>query len=199
MKNLAINVAPALVALAFAACSGDDAATVVVNDVMLNSQTMSVAKDDTGYLHAIISPSGATDKAVTWESSSSAVVVIANSAEQTAELFGVEEGTATITVTTRDGKKTDSCTVKVVDPGVVLNRSELPLVLGASDTLVATVEPEEAAAKGVTWSTSNNKVALVNTRGYVSAVGTGKATITATTNLGGKRATCSVNVTEPAF
>lgn len=67
--------------------------------------------------------------------------------------------------------------------------------MGQTGTLTATVKPDNATNKTVTWTTSNDKVATV-ANGVVTAVGKGTATITAA--AGGKTATCTVTVKEPA-
>lgn len=79
--------------------------------------------------------------------------------------------------------------------GVTLNKSTMSLVATAEETLTATVAPENATNKAVTWSTSNDKVAAV-ADGKVTAVAPGKATITVTTVDGSHTATCEVTVTE---
>lgn len=79
--------------------------------------------------------------------------------------------------------------------GVTLNKSTMSLVATAEETLTATVAPENATNKAVTWSTSNDKVAAV-ADGKVTAVAPGKATITVTTVDGSHTATCKVTVTE---
>ena len=79
--------------------------------------------------------------------------------------------------------------------GVTLNKSTMSLVATAEETLTATVAPENATNKAVTWSTSNDKVAAV-VNGKVTAVAPGEAVITATTADGGFTATCKVTVTE---
>ena len=78
--------------------------------------------------------------------------------------------------------------------GVKLNTETLELFTGNTATLTATVEPENATNKNVTWSTSNASVATVE-NGVVTAVGQSSATITVTTEDGGKTATCVVTVT----
>ena len=81
---------------------------------------------------------------------------------------------------------------------VTLDKTSLTLDVGGSDTLTATVKPDDASNKAVTWSTSNEKVATVDQNGNVKAVGAGKATITATTADGsGVSATCEVTVNGP--
>ena len=66
--------------------------------------------------------------------------------------------------------------------------------MGDSETLNATVQPDKATNKNVTWSSDNADVATVDEYGKVTAVAVGKATITVTTEDGGKEATCTVTV-----
>ncbi|RUS43813.1 carbohydrate-binding protein [Cohnella sp. AR92] len=89
--------------------------------------------------------------------------------------------------------------------GVTLDKSELSLEAGATGTLTATVAPENAANKAVTFASSDSKVATVTGETYDSATGTtsvtvhaiaaGNAVITATTADGGWTATSAVTVT----
>ena len=82
--------------------------------------------------------------------------------------------------------------------GISLDKTELTLTVGGSETLTATVEPDSATDKTVTWTTSDAAVATVD-NGTVTAVSAGTATITA--QAGEKSATCAVTVqaaeTEP--
>lgn len=83
--------------------------------------------------------------------------------------------------------------------GVSLDRATLSLDLFNNPkqaTLVATVEPNDATNKQVTWESSNENVATVSPNGLVSAVGIGNATITVTTVSGEHTATCTVIVTD---
>ena len=66
---------------------------------------------------------------------------------------------------------------------------------GEEFTLTATVTPEDALIKDVTWSSSNENVATVDENGKVKGVVEGSATITVTTVDEGRTATCSVRVT----
>lgn len=61
--------------------------------------------------------------------------------------------------------------------------------------LTATVLPEDATDKSVTWTSSDEDVAMVED-GYVLAVGAGTAAITVTTTDGGMTATCEITVSE---
>ena len=82
--------------------------------------------------------------------------------------------------------------------GVSLNKTALSLVEGTSETLTATVSPENASNKSVSWKSSATDVATVDDSGKVTAVKAGSATVTVSTADGNKTATCSVTVTEAA-
>ena len=91
-----------------------------------------------------------------------------------------------------------SLTVKSVPvTGVKLDKTELSLYTGESALLNATVEPDNATNKNVTWSSDKLDVATVED-GKVTAVAEGEATITVTTEDVGKTATCVVQVRKPA-
>jgi hypothetical protein len=77
--------------------------------------------------------------------------------------------------------------------GVTLDQPTATLAVGKTLTLVATVLPDKAANKKVTWKSDNEKVARVN-NGIVNAISEGMATITVTTDDGNKAASCVVRV-----
>ncbi len=79
---------------------------------------------------------------------------------------------------------------------VALNKTELSLTVGAEETLTATVSPDDATDKSVTWSSSDESIATVSAAGKVTAVAVGSATVTVKTTDGSKEATCAVTVTE---
>lgn len=79
---------------------------------------------------------------------------------------------------------------------VTVSSKTLNLEVGQTRTLTATVTPDNATDKTVTWTSSNDKVATV-VDGTVAAVGEGTATITATA-ANGKKDTCKVTVKVPA-
>ena len=76
---------------------------------------------------------------------------------------------------------------------VSLNKSEMTLTEGKSETLAATVTPENAENKSITWSSNNEAVAIVDVNGTVTAKSAGTAVITAT-STNGKSAGCTVKV-----
>jgi len=69
------------------------------------------------------------------------------------------------------------------------------LTVGGTDTVKATIVPDNATDKTVKWSSANAAVATVDASGKITAVAKGATTITATTS-NGQRATCTVTVNE---
>ena len=83
---------------------------------------------------------------------------------------------------------------------VSLDQSEITLTVSNSQTLVATVLPEETEDKSVTWSSNNEAVATVDQNGKVTAISQGEASITCTPNAGsGESAGCTVKVNPKAY
>jgi len=86
-----------------------------------------------------------------------------------------------------------SGTTDVPVTGITLNQSSISLTVGSSATLTATVAPDNATNKAVTWVTSNAAATVAN--GVITAVAAGTATITVTTKDGNKTDSCTVTVT----
>ena len=84
-----------------------------------------------------------------------------------------------------------ACNNTVAVESVTLDKNSVTLEVGGEETLTATVTPDNATDKAVTWSSDNTAVATV-ANGKVTAVSAGTATVTAT--AGGKSATCAVTV-----
>ncbi len=81
---------------------------------------------------------------------------------------------------------------------MTLDKTELTIEKGKSETLTATVNPSNATDKTVTWKSSNPAIATVDQDGKVTAKELGNVVITVTTKDGSKTATCSVTVKRPA-
>jgi uncharacterized protein YjdB len=181
---------------------------IKVTGVKLDRDTLSLSVGSTVQLKATVSPDNATNKEVTWSTSDEKIATV----DDQGNVKGVAEGKATITVTTADGGFQDTCEVTVVRrssgggggggggsttvsvTGVTLDRTSLTMTVGESYQLKATVSPDNATNKNVTWSSSNPDVAAVDNTGKVTAVAAGSATITVKTVDGGKTATCVVTV-----
>ena len=165
---------------------------IPVTDVTLNITDTVLDVGNFFALIATVLPTNATDKNVFWTSDNSAVAMVDSNGKVTA----LSVGSATITVTTQDGDKTAICNVKVIIPvsSVTLNISDTVLLVGNTLTLAATVLPENATNKTVSWTSSVPTVATVN-NGTVTAIAVGTTTITVTTQDGNKTATCEITVT----
>jgi uncharacterized protein YjdB len=168
---------------------------VPVTGVTLDSAALTMAKGTSKTLNATVIPSNATDKAVTWSSSNTAVAAV----DDTGTVTAIGVGSATITVKTHDGGYTATCNVTVVIPvtGVTLDHTELQIVKGNTAKLTATITPPDATDQEVTWFTSDSSVAAVDKSGNVTAVDGGTATITVRTHDGGFTASCKVAVFVP--
>ena len=178
--------------------TGSGQISVSVAGVSLDKTEIVLVEGSSEKLTATVEPTNATNKNVTWSSDHEAIATV----DQNGTVTARRGGQATITVTTADGSKTATCTVRVrIQIGepvqsVGLNKTELALEVGKTGTLEAKVEPSDATNKNVTWSSSNSEVATVD-NGVVTAVSAGEAIITVTTEDGGKTATCKVTVNAP--
>jgi uncharacterized protein YjdB len=168
---------------------------IPVEGIAFTKDNVSVVEGETALLYVSFTPNDASNKKVTWTSSNKSVATV----DTKGNVTGVKAGTATITVKTNDGGKTATCKVTVTAKSVAvskvtLNKTTLTLETGSEAVLVATVAPSNATNKKVTWSSSNKGVVTVDQNGKLKAIKAGTATITVTTDDGGKKATCAVTV-----
>ena len=163
---------------------------VPVENITLNKTTHTMNVTETVTLVATVTPDNATRKEVTWTTSDASVATVENGV-----VTAVAAGTATITATA-DGIST-SCVVTVEVPveNITLNKTTHTMNVTETVTLVATVTPDNATRKEVTWTTSDASVATVE-NGVVTAVAAGTATITATAD--GISTSCVVTVNRRA-
>lgn len=169
---------------------------VAVSGITLNNSTLSLTTGQNFTLQAMLSPSNATNKEVTWESSDAGVAAVSKDGVVTAK----KAGKATIVAKAADESgKYASCVVTVTEAkkevtGVTLNKSSLNLGVGGSEVLSATVLPADATNKQVTWLSSTPSVATVSQSGVVTGVKEGTTQISVITADGSKTAICSVTV-----
>lgn len=169
--------------------------------VMLNKNSLTLQKDGSETLSAVVQPENATDSSVRWSSSDTAVATV----DENGRVTAVGKGNAVISATTVDGGFTAQCTVTVSEdtPEVIavenvsLDQKTLTVDIGESAKLTATVKPDNAANKKVTWSSNDEDVASVDANGRVTAISRGTATITVRTEDGNFAAQCKVTVTDP--
>lgn len=164
---------------------------VLPESISLSQSTLKLKEKETASLLVYFNPKNVDDDTITWSSSDSAVAKVDSNGIVTA----VKAGTAIITAKTINNK-TATCTITVdeIKPEkVTLNKSTLTLTIGKNETLKATILPDNATDKTLTWSSNNTSVATVDKNGKVTAVKAGNATITVKT-VNGKTATCTVTV-----
>lgn len=171
---------------------------IPVTSVTLTPETLSIEEGKTAELTATISPANATTQQHSWASENGKIAQAYGETLNTAKVTAIGVGKTTITYTI--GGKEASCEVTVTPrtisvESITLNKTQLSLVKGATETLTATVLPTTATDKAVTWKSSDTAVATVKD-GIVTAVAAGNATITA--KAGEKTATCAVTVTNPS-
>ena len=172
-------------------CKADCVVTVSVSteSVILDKTSLSLIKGETAIIIATVKPDDATDKTVTWSSSDESVAKVDGG-----KVTAVKAGRATITAKCGEKKAECSVTVSVPVASITLDKTSLSLIKGETVTITATVKPDDATDKTVTWSSSDESVAKVD-GGKVTAVNAGRATITA--KCGDKKAECSVTVSVP--
>ena len=148
-------------------------------------------------VEATVSPADATDVKVSYASTDEAVATV----DKDGKVKVLKAGECDITTTLmQDGEKVTEKTTHVKAfyevESITLDSNEGKLTVGNSHTIKATVAPEEVAAKTtIEWSSSNEKVATVDSNGKVTAVSSGNATITAT--AGEESANYEVTVEQP--
>ncbi len=145
--------------------------TVSTESITLDKTSLSLVVGETAQLTATVKPDDATDKKVAWASSDESVAKVSNG-----KVTAVKSGKATITA--KCGDKIAECAVTVTVPtgSVTLDKTTLSLAVGETEQLTATVKPDDATDKNVTWTSSDESVAKV-VNGKVTAVKSGKATV----------------------
>ena len=164
---------------------------VGVTSITLDKTSLSLVKGESETLVATVNPADATHKKVSWTSSDTNVATI----DSEGKISAIASGSATITAQVDNIKATCDVSVTVPIESITLNKSELTLYKGESETLVATIVPTDATENNITWGTLNSHIAAVDSNGKVTAIGGGKTTITA--KAGSKVTSCIVTVIAP--
>lgn len=194
-------VAPGTASILAVASTGNSImATVTINveepvvlptGLTLSSEEYTLNIGDTVTVNAVISPSNATNKTLTWTSSNTNIASVSSGGIVTAKA----SGTVNITASTHNGiAKSITFTVEVEPEDITLDETSVELEVGDTYRLYATVEPSDADDT-VDWYSSKTSVATVSSTGRITAKAAGTATITAET-VNGLTATCRVTVVE---
>lgn len=172
-------------------------ASVPVKGVSLSKSEISIRKGVANSdIAPVFDPSDATNQNVTWAIADATVATLSVTGN-VPTVTGVKEGETTLSVTTEEGGFTASCKVIVANTpveSVTVAPSTAEILKGETLQFNATVLPELATDKSVSWKTSDEKVATIDANGLLTGVGSGTVTVTVTTNDGGKTATAEVSV-----
>lgn len=163
---------------------------VAVTGVSLSKTALALKAGNNETITATIEPANATTQDVTWSSDNTGVAKVSDG-----KITAVDEGEATITVTTKDGNFTATCTVTVEAihaTDLTLSKTAVELTAGKTETITATLEPADAT-DSVTWSSGDKTIATVDKNGKITAVAEGTVKITA--KAGTIEKTCTVTVT----
>ena len=171
--------------------------TIALKEISLNKKTLIIKEKEIETLKVNFNPSTATNKKVTWKSSNTSVATVNSSGKVT----GIAPGSATITVVSNDGGfvATTKVTVEAISKKVVsisLDKKELTLVSGETSTLKHTINPDYAENKNVTWTSADEKIAIVE-NGKITAMSVGTTEIKVISEDGNKEAVCKLTVTLP--
>ena len=143
-------------------------------------------------LTATITPETATDKSVLWSSSNSEIASVDENGLVTAKQVGMA------TISAKSGSKEVTLSITVIPTiaeAITLNRTTAALKVSGTIQLSASFTPETTTDKAVTWISSNEAIATVNSGGLVTAQALGECEITATTADGSnKSASCHITV-----
>lgn len=150
-------------------------------------------------LTPFLTPYDASRDELVWTSSDETVATV----DENGVVTGLKAGKTTITLES-SGKKLRSATkVTVVKTrakpvkSISLSKTSLALLSGKSSKLTVKFSPAAPTLSGVSWISSDEKVARVAPDGNITAVGSGTATVTAVSDDGARTASCSVSVTVP--
>ena len=162
-------------------------------NIELSSDYIELEINNTSKLEAIIEPKNANNKNIIWTSSDEEIATV----DEEGVVTGISAGEAIITAETEDGGLTASANIKVgiAVENISVDKSVMTIDLSeeSSFQITATIEPETATDKTITWTSSDEEVAEVNEEGTVTGKKNGTAIITATT-ANGKEAACEITI-----
>lgn len=200
IKKISLFMLSLAVVLTMAASTGMNSEAASKKPTKITLKATSKTVDIKGKVKVSVKsvkPSKAS-KSVTYKSSNKKIATVSSKGT----VIGKKKGTVKITATSKKNKKVKS-TIKITvkdlkASSVKLNTTSKTVASGKTTTLKATVKGATGFYnQGVTWKSSNTKVATVSSKGVVKGIAAGQATITATEKGGSKKVTCLITVTEP--
>ena len=165
--------------------------TVSADGIFLNKSTLSLGIGYSDTLKYTL-PEGTSNSNIIWTSSNPSVASVING-----KITGISEGVSIITATV--GRQSATCKVTITSSyipitEIILNKSNLSLLVGKSETLIKTIKPSNATNMDISWTSTNPNIATVDASGTVTAKSVGTAIITVSAQ--GQSATCKITVTD---
>ena len=164
------------------------------SSVTLDKHGITLNAGETSQITPTVYPNNESEYLIIWQSSNEEIITV----DEKGLVKAHKAGKATITATLKTFvDAVDKCDITVMQPveGITLDQTSIIIEeFGEMVKLNATILPEDASNKSISWSSSNPAVCTVSANGTVIAVGNGTATVIATTVDGGIPATCVVNV-----
>lgn len=168
-----------------------------VESVELKPETLDLIPNQTDSLSAVITPSWAINKKVSWHSDNPSIVSVDDEGVVTAQALG----SATITVTTEDGNHTDSSLMTVIPyvavTGISLTEDSITLEVNDSIDVIYEVQPDNAISPEVYWLSDNPKIATISSWGELFALSEGETSVEVRTKEGHFSDRCTVTVVQP--
>ena len=166
-----------------------------VTGIELDQAELAIMPGDTAPLIAALKPDNAKQTKLVWSSDNEEAATVDENGLVTAK----KNGKAVITVKTQDGAFEAKCTVVVSDnvvkvTAIDLNESAITIGVDESKKITASITPNDATNKGITWTSKDSSIATVNSNGVIVGKKEGTTTVTAKTKDGDYEARVNVTV-----
>jgi len=179
-------------------CDNNQCKNKEIESLSFSSKSVTILKGDSLNLVVLVKPSELASTKFTWKSSDTKVVTV----DANGRIKGIGLGTATITVTSANGKKA-TITVNVTNESIPveeikLSPSSATIKAGSTTQISAGIKPDNATNRELVWSSSDPSIASVDSKGVVKGIKAGTVTITARTKDGKVVASSTITVEEVA-
>ena len=161
---------------------------VKATSISLDKHSVDILKGESETLKATVKPSNASGT-VEWKSFKKEIATVSDGV-----VTGIKKGTTYVIVTLDDCA--DTCEVNILDEievtSIQISQTSLTVNKGCTDSLYVVISPSNATNQTVTWTSSDESIAKIDSNGIVTGISEGEATITA--EVGKCKAICNVTV-----